>query len=311
MNRLAGIIVAAAGLIIAVISILKVIPGFSITGVGVMAILLGGLIIGLSFVNGPEKDETERMSTGGTLVNIFFSPTEVFQNLRRHPRWVVAVLIMTILSGVYSNLFLQRLGPERVANYAIDKTLEMPMIANNEQARKGVEDTRAQTIEDTKNPVNRIGQSIGTFFWFTVMFTVLALIFMLFALAMGGKINFWQAFSVAVYAWFPAAVIKSVLNMILLYIKDPADIHPIIGQGSLVQDNLNFLVAPKDNPVIWSFLGALSLLWFYWLWLNSTGLKNAGERVSGSTAWTTSLAIYLIVILLGVVSAFLFPSFIS
>jgi hypothetical protein len=218
---------------------------------------------------------------------------------------------MTILGGVYNNLFLQRLTPERVANYAIDKTLEMPMIANNDQARKQVEDGRAQAIEDTKNPVARVGQSVGTFFWLTVGFTVLALIFMLFALAMGGKINFWQAFSVAVYAWFPASVIKTILNIILLYMKDPTDIHPIIGQGSLVQDNLNFLVTPKDNPVVWSFLGALSLLWFYWLWLNSTGLKNAGERVSGSTAWTTSLAIYLIVILLGVVSAFLFPSFIS
>jgi hypothetical protein len=311
MNRLAGIIVAAAGLIIAVVSILKVIPGFSITNVGVMMILLGGLIIGLSFVGGPESDESGRMSTASTLVNIFFSPTEVFQNLRRHPRWFVAVLIMTILSGLYSNLFLQRLGAERVANYAIDKTLEMPMIANNEQARKQVEDGRAQAIADTKNPVTRIGQSVGTFFWLTVGFTVLALIFMLFAMAMGGKINFWQAFSVAVYAWFPASIIKTVLNLILLYIKDPTDIHPIIGQGSLVQDNLNFLVTPKDNPVVWSFLGALSLLWFYWLWLNSTGLKNGGERVSSSVAWTTSIGIYLIVIILGVVSAFLFPSFIS
>ena len=311
MNRLAGIIVAAAGLIIAVVSILKVIPGFSITSVGVTTILLGGLIIGLSFINRPENGETERMSTGSTLVNIFFSPSEVFQNLRRHPRWLVAVLVMTVLSGVYQNLFLQRLGPERVANYAIDKTLEMPMIANNEQARKGVEDTRQQTIEDTKNPVNRVGQSIGTFFWLTIGFTVLALIFILFALTMGGKINFWQAFSVAVYAWFPASVIKTVLNMILLYIKDPTDIHPIIGQGSLVQDNLNFLVTPKDNPVVWSFLGAISLLWLYWLWLNSTGLKNGGERISGSIAWTTSIVIYGIVILLGVISAFLFPSFIS
>jgi hypothetical protein len=194
MNRLAGIIVAAAGLIVAVVSILKVIPGFSITSVGVMMILLGGLIIGLSFVSGPENGETERMSTGSTLVNIFFAPAEVFQNLRRHPRWFVAVLVMTILSGVYSNLFLQRLTPERVANYAIDKTLEMPMLANNEQARQQVEAGRAQAIEDTKNPISRVGQSIGTFFWLTLGFTVLALIFILFALAMGGKINFWQAF---------------------------------------------------------------------------------------------------------------------
>jgi len=311
MNRLAGIVVAALGLVCAVLSILKVIPGFAITMPAIGMIVLGGLIIGLSFVGKPAEDDSPRMSTGSTLVNIFFSPSEVFQNLRRHPRWLIPVLIMTVLSGIYSTLFVQRLTAERITNYAIDKTLEMPMIANNDDARKQVEAGRKDAIEQAKNPIARVGQSIGTFFWLTVGFTVLALIYLMFTAAMGGSINFWQAFAVAVYAWFPSAVIKSVLNIVILYVKDPTEIHPIIGQGTLVQDNLNFLVTPKDNPAIWAFLGALSLLWFYWIWLNSVGLKNGGERVSGSTAWTTSIAIYVIVIGIGVLSAYMFPSFIS
>jgi hypothetical protein len=50
---------------------------------------------------------------------------------------------------------------------------------------------------------------------------------------------------------------------------------------------------------------------FYWLWLTATGLKNAGERVTSSIAWTATLTIYGLFILLGVLSALLFPSFIS
>lgn len=311
MNRLTGIIVAAVGLLVAVVSILKLIPGFSLTAPGVMMIILGGIVIGLSFVSKPETDETPRLSTPNTLVNIFFSPSEVFQNLRRHPRWLVAVIIMTVLSAVYSNLFYQRLTPERVANYAIDKTLEMPMIANNEQARQQVEAGRKDAIAEAKNPISRAGQSISAFAWLVIGFTILALIFFLFSLAMGGTINFWQAFAVTVYAWFPGAVIKYILNTVILFIKDPTDIHPILGQGSLIQDNLNFLVSSKDNPVIYTILGILSLLWFYWLWLNALGLKNGGERVSGATAWTTSLAIYGLLIALSALSAYLFPSFIS
>ena len=78
MNRLAGIIVAVVGLLIAVFEHLKVYP--AMTQPGVVMILFGGLIIGLSFIDKPDTEEYRKMSTGATLLNIFVSPTEVFQN---------------------------------------------------------------------------------------------------------------------------------------------------------------------------------------------------------------------------------------
>lgn len=311
MNRLAGIIVAVLGLIVAAVSIVKVVPGFSLTGPGVLMIIAGALMIGLSFIKKPDTEGVERMSTPGTLTNIFFSPGEVFLNLRRHPRWLVAVLIMVILSSIYTNLFMQRLTVERIANHTIDKTLEMPMIANNEQARQQVESGRATAIAEAKNPVSRVGQVVSSFAGITILNCVLAAVFLLFAMAMGGSLNFWQAFSAAVYAAFPISIIRFVLNTILLYLKDPADIHPILGQSSLIQDNLSFLVKAGDHPVIFSFLASLSLIWFYWIWLNATGLKNAGERVSGSVALTATLTVYGIIVLFGLVLSWAFPSFIS
>jgi hypothetical protein len=96
------------------------------------------------------------MSTPSTLVNIFFSPAEVFRNLRRHPRWLVAVLIMAILSTIFTNLFLFRLTPERVTNYAIDKTLEMSFL--NDDARKQIESGRQKAIDDSKTPLSGQGK---------------------------------------------------------------------------------------------------------------------------------------------------------
>jgi hypothetical protein len=116
---------------------------------------------------------------------------------------------------------------------------------------------------------------------------------------------------VAVYAFFPIAVIRFILNTTILFLKDPDEIHPITGQGNLIQDNLNFLVAPAQHPVLYTLLGSLSPLWFYWLWMNSTGLKNAGEKVSPSIAWAATFAIYGLVICFGVILALLFPSFLS
>lgn len=309
MNRLAGIVSAAVGLLIVVLSILKVVPGLTSTGVSL--ILLGVLVIGLSFIKKPDPGEAARMSTAETLTGIFYAPAEVFQNLRRHPRWLAAVLIMSVMSAIFFNLFMYRLTPERVTNYAIDKTLEMSMIANNEDARRQVESGRAQALEDNKNPVLRAGQAVNSFVGQTFLYAFLGAVFFLFALAMGGKMNYWQAFSAAVYAAFPVAVIRFILNSIILFIKDPIDIHPITGQSSLIQDNLSFLVTPSESPVLYSLLSAFSLLMFYWIWLNVTGLKNAGERVSPTIAWAASLTIFFAIVALSVTLAFLFPSFIS
>ncbi len=276
MNRLAGIVIAAIGLVVAVLSVAKVVPG--LTQTGVFLILFGGLIIGLSFIDKPDTDGAERMSTPSTLGNIFFAPSDVFRNLRRHPRWLVAVLLMSVLSATYTNLFLYRLGPDRVANFAIDKTLEMPIM--NDEAKKQVEGTRAQALADNKNPTIRAAQAVSGVAGTVFGFSFLALIFFLFSMAMGGKINFWQAFSAGVYAALPVSIIRFVLNTIILFNKDPSEIHPILGQQSLIQDSLNFLVLPAEHPVIFTLLGATSLLGFYWLWMNATGMKNAGEKVT-------------------------------
>lgn len=307
MNRIAGIVITVVGLIIAVLSFLKVIP--ALIGAGISLVLLGALMIGLSFVGKPDAEGVPRMSTLETLTGIFYAPTEVFQNLRRHPRWLIAVLVMSILSAVYFNAFLYRLTPERVTNYSIDKTLEMPMM--NDEARKKIEENRADSIAANKNPVLRAGQAVNGFVGQVFLYAFLGAVFLVFALAMGGKINYWQAFSAAAYASFPIAVIRFVLNTVILFIKDPTDIHPIIGQGSLIQDNLNFLTTSSQSPVLYTLLSSFSLLAFYWIWMNVTGLKNAGERVSPTTAWAATLTVFFVGVVLSVLAAWMFSGFMS
>ena len=307
MNRLAGIIIAAVGLIITLLGALKIVPG--VTQTGIFLILFGGLVFGLSFIKKPDTEGVPRMSTGETLLNIFVSPAETFQNLRRHPRWLVAALVIAFLSTIFTNLFLYRLTPERVANFTIDKTLEMPIM--NDQARQQVEAGRQNAIDQTKDPVLKVGQAVSGFAGNTFKYAFYALIFLTFGLVMGGRINFWQAFSVAVYSAFPVAVIHSVLSSIILFLKDPDDIHPILGQSNLVQDNLGFLFSPSATPVLYTLVSHISILWFYWIWLTATGLKNAGERVSGSTAWAIALSLFGLLLVVAVVSSYLFSGFIS
>jgi hypothetical protein len=106
-------------------------------------------------------------------------------------------------------------------------------------------------------------------------------------------------------------VIRLLLSTVILHLKDPVDIHPILGQSTLLQDNLGFLFTPSENPVLFTFVSGLSLLSLYWIWLTSVGLRNAGERVSPTAAWTAPIALTFLLIFFGVVMATLFPTFIS
>jgi hypothetical protein len=181
----------------------------------------------------------------------------------------------------------------------------------NDQARRQIENGRVEAIADAKNPVSRAGTAIVGFAGTVFLIAFLSGVFFLFALAMGGKLNYLQAFSATTYALFPVWVIRQVLNLIILFIKDPTDIHPLLGQTSLVQDSLNFLANPAESPVLFSLLSSVSLLSFYWIWLQVTGLKSAGERVTSTIAWSAVIAIWLLGVVFGVVMALLFPSFLS
>jgi hypothetical protein len=304
---MAGIVTAALGLVVALLSIAGLLPG--LTKAGVALILLGGLIIGLSFVERPEAGDTERMSTPATLINMFFSPTEVFRNFMNHPRWLAAAIIISLLSTIFTGLFLYRLTPEVVVNHTIDKTLQMPMM--NDEARTQIEAGRQAAIDENKNVLPRIGQAVSSFAWAVFIYAFLAIVFVLFAVMMGGRMNYWQAFSVAVYAYLPVSVLQFIIRTTTLFMKDPTEIHPLRGPFELIQDNLSFLVSPADSPVLFTILGAFGLLWFYWAWLNATGLKTAGDKVSSSAAWSATLTIYAAWVLLLVVLAILFPNFMS
>jgi hypothetical protein len=141
--------------------------------------------------------------------------------------------------------------------------------------------------------------------------SILGALYLLGVLVFGGRINFWQSLCVIIYASVPIVVIQKLISLPLLYIKDIDDIHPIMGQETLVQDNLGVLFTPAEHPVLFVLASAIGLLSFYGLWLKATGLKNGGQKVSKGAAWGTAVLFWLIGLMFIVAMAALFPSFIS
>jgi len=304
--RVPAIALFVIGVLIAIAGALKFVPGGLGTG-GALA-FWGALLFGLSFVRLPKRapDAPPEMSVMEKLGGIFYEPSRVFQNLKAHPRWLVPFLVIAILSSVYYVAFVQRLTAERIVSYTADKMAETPFIPP-----EAVQQAREDGLDQAKNPVQKVGTAIKTFVGVFAFMAFLAALYLLGVLVFGGRINFWQAFAALIYASVPIVVIQKVISLILLYIKSPDDIHPIMGQETLVQDNLGILFTPAERPVLFVIASSIGLLSFYGLWLKATGLRYAGQRVTKAAAWGTAITFWLLGLLFIVIITALFPSFIS
>jgi hypothetical protein len=304
INRTYTYIVFGVGILLVVAAVLKLV-GY---GPGIALAFLGIVMFGMSFIPRAETpaDAPAPMSPVQRVTGIFFEPSSVFRNLRAHPHWLLGLVIITLFTFAYATVFTYRLTPERIVGYTIDKTASSGFIPADK-----VEEIKAQQIADAKNPVKAalgiIPQFVGVFV-FTAVFAAIA---MLLVMLFGGRIGFWQSFAVMIYAALPAAIITSVLSLVLLFVKDPDDIHPILGRTTLVTDNLGALFKPAEHPVLFAAASTIGLLAFYRVWLTAIGLHNAGERVRSSTGWTVAIAFWVIGLLLAAASGTLFGQFLS
>ncbi len=304
-----GIALVVIGIIVVLLGI-PVIIGLITGGVGTgLAICaLGILFFGFSFMRLPSiPDGPPKMSALSALVSIFFEPSTVFRNVRAHPQWLAPILLAGILNGAYTTAFVHRLTPERIINFTVDKLQDSPIKpppeALDKMRTEGAETQRAVT------------QQIGNFLkaivssFFGVAF--LAALCLLGVLAFGGRMHYWQTYSVMAFVTFPVTLIQKGISFIILYLKSPDDIHPLIGQETLVYDNLGLLISSKDHPVLYVMATAIGILSFYRLWLTATGLREGGYKVSSSAAWGVAITLFVLFLLLGMAIAAIFPGFLG
>jgi Yip1 domain len=295
------------GLILVGGGVAKFVPGGTLTGAAFA--FWGILLFAFSFIPlpQPKKDDEPPMSGLQKVTGIFYEPSRVFRNLRAHPHWLAALLVIASVSAIYAAAFAQRLTPDRIVDYTMEKMEQSPIKPPPEAMAK----TKEGMLDALKQPIQRIETAAKTFVGVFVFVCFVGVLCWLGVLAFGGRMNFWQSFAAVFYAFLPIAVIQRLLSLVILYVKDPDSIHPILGQETLVQDNLGVLFSPADHPALFVLGAAVGVLSFYGLWLRATGLKNAGEKVSSSAAWGVSITIWVLGLIIGMILASLFSSFMS
>lgn len=240
-----------------------------------------------------KTDEQPRMSEAATLGNIFFSPGETFEDLRRKPRFLLAGLLLILAFSAFNFLFINKIGFENIVRARLDSSAQIQQLPAD-QKQKIIEQqtgTVFKTIGYVAPPVVLI-----------ISFLVGGLIYWLGANAMGGAMTFMRGVSVWVYSSFPPLLVSMLANILVLFLKSADDIDILKSQGGLVQANPSFLIDAKTMPVLGAFLGTFDLF-FIWGWiLAAIGLHVAG-KISKGAAWAVVLIVALLNVAFRVVGA--------
>ena len=298
----------AIGLVLLVGSITKLLP--AVWGAGAGFCILGIIIGALSFIRlpaAPKKDE-QPLSFVQKITGIFFEPTRVFRNLRDYPIWIGAFIIIGLLSSIYSFAFVKRITPERIVEHSRRQMESLGSWAPPPEIR---ERQLSAQLDSLKNPVQLVGQTLTAFPLLFVLLTITAGVSMLAMLAFGGRIHFWQAMAVTIYSALPIIVIQKVLGLIILYLKSPDDLHPILNRDTTLQDNLGILFSPVDHPVLFVMASFIGLTAFYGLWLRAKGLHLGATRASSGAGWGVAILLWVLLLILVVSVTALFPASIS
>ena len=306
--RPVAIAVFVIGLIALGLSFPKILPGGPSTGI---VLCIGGIVLfALSFIPLPVIPDAEPpLSFFDRVTGIFYEPSRVFRNLRAHPQWFGAFVVVVVLTLVYSFAFVQRITPERIVEHITSKVAEMP--APFTPPPEVIERMRTDQMSALKNPVERAAGMAKSVVWLFLAGCLAAALCLLGVLVFGGRINFWQALSVVFFAWLPVILIQKVLGIVIMYLKSPDDLHPILNQDTTLQDNLSILVSNVDHPVLYVMLSFIGLTWFYFLWLRAKGLHQGGTKVSSGAGWGVSIMLYILLFFGVSVWTSLFSGFIS
>ena len=238
--------------------------------------------------------EPAQMSEVGTLASIFFEPARTFEDLRRKPRFILALAIMIILTTAFSFAFFSKIGENNFKKFVasqIDKSSQT-------QGMSAEDKSKAVELNMTITKVIRYVMPVI----FLIVVAIGGLVYWLGGKAFGGTGGYFHGVSTWVYASFPPLVLSMIANFIILFIKSVDEID--IGTGSqrgLVNANPSFLIG-KANPVLATLVGTLDLF-MIWGWiLAAIGLRIT-NRISSGSAWAIVIILALVQIAFRVLGA--------
>lgn len=235
------------------------------------------------------------MSEAGTLLNIFFEPGRTFADLRKKPRFILGLILISLMSSLTMFVLYQKLGEDGVRT-AINQEFD-----RNPQAASMPPEQR-RTMIDLNMTIQKF-MPIIVLVMVPIIFFIIALFYFLGAKVFGGDGGFLHAVSVVIYSSFPPSVLMTIASLIVLAFKATENIDLTSAQrGGLVQANPSMFIDGKAQPILAALLSSIDIFQIWGWILAAIGLRITNKLSSGS-AWAIVIIFAVIGILAKVVGA--------
>lgn len=226
------------------------------------------------------------MSTTQTLTGIFFEPDRVFESLRTRPRFLVAGIILIVLTIVVTVVLYMRFDMGAFIREQMDKSSSSSSAQQSEQDKEMI-------VKILKGAF-----AVGIPASIPFMIAAGAALYLLGVMAFGGTISYSRALAVWVYSSLPPAILVTLVAVLVLFLKAPDQIDP----KHLLITNPGAFMGPGSSKVVIAFLSQFDLLKFYGLFLAAIGLRKVAKLSSGS-AWAIVIGFWLIGAIFEIASA--------
>jgi hypothetical protein len=203
------------------------------------------------------------------IIGVFISPGETFASIARQPDWVVAVLVIVVISLAAGVLIAQRVDFNTLAREAMEM---------NPQAASMPADRMETSVRFTAG-LMKVSTYLSPFLSVLVLLIVSAVLLLVFRL-FGGEGTFLQAFSTTTYAWYPR-VVKGVLAAVVILSRNSLSIFDL--QNPLMS-NLGFLFDPKTQPLHFALASSLDIFSIWSLILLIIGFSQVSRLSRAKSA---------------------------
>jgi hypothetical protein len=230
--------------------------------------------------------EVPQMSFVQRLLGIFFEPTKTFADIERKATWIGIFVILAILGTAVAYVLMSHID--------VTAMMRQQMEARNmseAQINAAMETQQQNPILKNLRYVSVFVAPIAQIVTYLLIASLLLLLFVL----MGAPLTFKKTLAVTIWGMSPAAIVTSILMIVLIYVKNPADLS--VAQD-IVMSNLGPLVNAKTNPFLHSVLGSIDLFSFWTIALLSIGFATISRgKLTTKKAATGVLILWIIYVL--------------
>ena len=219
-----------------------------------------------------DASEPPQMSESGRMGGVFWDPKPVFRGLAARPRWLVPLVLITLVSVIWIATFSQVVGWETVLRQAFEQNPRLQEIPAEQQAR--IMEQQVKVAGVTGFPGGLLGPAV-------IVLLVAALLMVVFRVVAGPPMRFGVSLGFVSYAWLPF-VLYQLIALAAMLAGNPADFN----LQNPVPFNPGWFLNPLETPAwLVALASAFDLFVFWVMALLALAFSVAGHRLGFGQAF--------------------------